>query len=202
MDSVRRKLITHEDPYGVHKIFGIPSLCHIIYRSAVVLRRPMDDMGFSASNATGALLVMHLCLSLSSLVFALPLRRIKEGSRIWPEFRLHSIVFACRSLACLSLVWAEQRLGLPPQWWLNVVIVFATLLAADVATASVDPISRSSTIRDLEASMPTRFSFSIMQFLGTTGCLMGIRACAGGRSQAYSALGAPTWCPMAPSRCV
>jgi len=124
------------------------------------------------------LIIMHLCLSCTSLVFKLPPRRIKEGSRIWPEFRLHSIIFACRSLACMALVWAERRYDPdgPPRYWANVLIVFATLVAADVASSSVDPVSRSNTIRGLEMAPIYKFAFSYMQFLGTCGCLVGLRA--------------------------
>jgi len=120
-------------------------------------------------------------LSLTSLVFKLPKVRIKEGSRIWPEFRLHSIIFACRSLACMSLTWWERRFDPTgePRYWANVVIVFATLIAADASTASLDPISRSNTIRGLDTGPLYKFAFSFMQFLGTCGCLVGIRSFAG-----------------------
>ena len=100
----------------------------------------------------------HLMLSLTSLIFRIPKVRIREGSRIWPEFRLHSIVFACRSLACLVIVFLEKRYDPhgEPRYWANVLVVFATLLGADLATASVDPSSRSNTIRGLETSAATQ----------------------------------------------
>ena len=59
-------------------------------------------------------------------------------------------------------------------YWANVVIVMLTLLSADIATASVD--HHSGTIRGLDTSAAYKFAFAFMQFLGTCGCLIGIRA--------------------------
>ena len=77
----------------------------------------------------------------------------------------------------MAVVWAEKRYALEPMYWANVAIVFATLLAADVATASVE--HHSNTIRGLDTSAAYKFAFSFMQFLGTCGCLVGLRAFGG-----------------------
>jgi len=156
----------------VHKVMGFACLLHFLLRVGFLL----DDMRFDDSLLTPACIAMHATLSLSSLIFHIPRVRIKEGSRIWPEFRLHSIVFACRSLACMLVVWAERRYDSPGHYLANVAIVFATLVAADASTASVDPKSRSNTIRGLETGLLYKYSFSLLQFLGTTGCLVGLRA--------------------------
>jgi len=181
LDKWRRGLFTHEDKGNMHKVFGLPCLVHIMFRLASVPFRPFDDMGFRATPLTAVLLMWHLMLSLTSLIFRIPKVRIREGSRIWPEFRLHSIVFACRSLACLTILWLERRYDPhgEPRYWANVAVVFATLISADLATASVDPASRSNTIRGLDTTAAYKFAFSFMQFLGTTGCLVGLRAFAG-----------------------
>jgi hypothetical protein len=177
--KLKNALFTHEDTFNVHKLFGFPVLLHFIVRTLSVFRRPFADMGFTATPFTLGLILMHLSLSISSLIFKLPKKRIAEGSRIWPEFRLHSIVFACRSLACMAIVWVEKAHNLTPMYWANVAVCFATLIAADVATSSVDPVSRSNTIRGLDTSAAYKFAFSFMQFLGTTGCMFGLRAFAG-----------------------
>jgi len=169
---VPRKLFSHEDSTNVHKLLGFSCLFHFLLRCAFLL----DDMGFNASLLTPASIMMHAGLSVSSLIFNIPKVRIKEGSRIWPEFRLHSIVFACRSLACMLLVWVEERFATGPHYLANVAIIFATLLCADLATSVVDEKSRSNTIRGLETSAVYKYSFSMLQFLGTTGCLVGLRA--------------------------
>ena len=181
LDKWRRGLFTHEDKGNMHKVFGLPCLVHIMFRLASVPFRPFDDMGFRATPLTAVLLMWHLMLSLTSLIFRIPKVRIREGSRIWPEFRLHSIVFACRSLACLTILWLERRYDPhgEPRYWANVAVVFATLISADLATASVDPASRSNTIRGLDTTAAYKFAFSFMQFLGTCGCLVGLRAFGG-----------------------
>jgi len=173
----KRGLFTHEDKFNAHKMLGLPCLAHFLFRTLSVPFRPFSDMGFEPTPLTAVLIVWHLLLSVSSMVFRIPKKRIQEGSRIWPEFRLHSIVFACRSLACMSLVWAEKRYALEPQYWANVLIVFATLIAADVASSSVE--HHSNTIRGLDTSAAYKFAFSFMQFLGTCGCLVGLRAFGG-----------------------
>ena len=172
----RKGLFTREDKFNVHKLCGFPVLAHYAIRIAAV-PRDTKNLRFDGSLLTPACLAVHLMLSCTSLVFHIPTKRIKEGSRIWPEFRLHSIVFACRSLACMTLVWIERRYALEPMYLVNVAIVFATLIGADVASASVD--HHSNTIRGLETSAAYKFAFSFMQFLGTTGCLVGLRAFAG-----------------------
>ena len=122
---------------------------------------------------------MHSALSLLSLVFQIPVRRIKEGTRIWPEFQLHSIVFALRSLACMLLCWIDEVLTLEsgPRYFLNIVVVFGTLVAADVATAaSVPPEFRSNTVRGFDYSPAAKGFFTTVQFLGTVGVLFGLRS--------------------------
>jgi len=174
--NIYKKLFTHEDyphkVFGIHKFLGIACLLHYIYRFAAVL--VLEDMGFSSGLPTLSLIAMHTTLSVSSMIFKIPRKRIVEGSRIWPEYRLHSIIFACRSLACMSLIWVEQRFALEPEFGWNAAIVIATIFAADVATWSVGD-ARSSTIRDLDAPPALHFFFSVMQFHATAGCLVGVR---------------------------
>lgn len=168
---VPSKLFSREDETNIHKLLGFGCLLHFIVRMPFL----PSDCAFDGSLLTPACMLMHALLSLSSIIFKLPLLRIKEGSRIWPEFRLHSIVFACRSIACLLIVWFEERYRTGPHYLLNVAVVFATLKAADISTNSVDPRSRSNTIRGLETSAIYKYAFSMMQFLGTCGCLVGLR---------------------------
>ena len=178
LGNIKQKLFTREDKphrvFGVHKILGLGCLLHFVYRFAVVATAFRPDMGFTATWDTVVLLGMHALLSSSSLIFRIPRKRIVEGSRIWPEYRLHSIIFAYRSLACMALVWAEQRFAMPPAYWMNAAIVVASLAAADIASLSVGAASRSRTIRDLDAPPAMQFFFSVMQFHGTAGCLLGV----------------------------
>lgn len=166
-------LFTKEDNFNIHKTFGLGCLIHFLYRFAFI---GAADMRFASSYQTLGCMAWHFALSTSSLIFKIPTKRIAEGSRIWPEYRLHSIVFACRSIACMLVVWAEDRLGVATPWYnVNAAIVIATLLAADFSTWWVGPNGRSSTIQELDAPPPMRYFFSVMQFHATAGCLVGVR---------------------------
>lgn len=114
-------LITHEDPFHVHKTLGVASIVHYLYVFATFARGDVDV------EKRPVLVLMHAFLSLSSLVFRVPTRRVKtDRPMIWKEFRLHNIVFACRSFACI-LLWS---VGLRCQW----IVVFLTMSVADVIT--------------------------------------------------------------------
>ena len=186
LSRARTGLVTREDPSHAHKVLGLSCLVHFAYRF-VQFGRGTPDMGFEDGGVmTLGCVCLHAALSCSSLIFKLPARRIKEGSRIWPEYRLHSIVFAVRSLACMA-VTALERLLLPllllpgppqqqPLYFLNYLIVVGACAAADAGSRSVGDASRSSTIRELAAPPALRFFFSVMQFHATTGCLVGLRS--------------------------
>jgi len=166
------KLFTREDTFNFHKTLGLACLLSYVVRFAQVGPR---DMAFGADGGTALTIAMHTLLSVSSLIFKIPFKRIAGGYRIWPEYRLHSIIFACRSLAGMALTWYELRHGAEANYWANMAIVVGTLAAADLASWSVGEAGRSSTIRDLEAGPATHFFFSAMQFYATMGCMLGIR---------------------------
>lgn len=170
LNGIYKKLFTSEDTFNVHKTLGIACLASYIYRFAHV---GAADMNFTTGYVTVLSIGLHLLLSVSSLIFRIPIKRIVGGYRIWPEYRLHSIVFASRSLATMLLTWYELRSGLEPMYPLNVVIVIGTIAAADLSSAAMGPpgtAGRSSTIQDLDAGPATRFFFSVMQFHATMGC--------------------------------
>ena len=168
-------LFTREDKGHVHKMLGISVLLHFLYRFSTLIH-PSQDMRFGPDGRTLACLGLHAVLSASSLVFRIPTKRITEGSRIWPEYRLHSITFAYRSLACMLTTWYEMRHGVTqPNYLINAGIIICAMLVADLGTWYVGPSGRSSTIQDLDAPPPMRFFFTVMQFHATVGCLVGVR---------------------------
>jgi len=174
VSRIKKGLITKEDSRHFHKTLGLSVLLHFLFRFANV--GPSKDMRFGPTLATLGSLALHASLSLSSLIFRIPTKRIAEGSRIWPEYRLHSIAFACRSLLCMLVTWSELRLGVSePVYAANAAIVIGTMLAADFGSWWVGPNGRSSTIQELDAPPFMRFFFSVMQFHATAGCLIGVR---------------------------
>jgi hypothetical protein len=158
-------------PMHLHKTLGILCLLSFLWRMTQIND---TDMGFQTKPyLTIPTLCLHLALSVSSLAFKIPFRRIKEGSRIWPQYRLHSIVFASRSLAAMALYWFEQHYNKEPMYGANVLIVLATLAAADLSTATQR--HPSDTIRGLDIARPTCYCFSMIQFYATASFLFGVR---------------------------
>jgi hypothetical protein len=168
----KKQLITHEDPGHVHKTLGILCLLSYIWRLS---QSGATDMGFATRPAlTLPTIIMHWCLTLSAFIFKIPAKRIKSGDRIWPEYRLHALVFLSRSLAIMCVYYYEEYYQLEPNYDLNFVIVMAALLAADISSWSVGD-NRSPSIRELDTHPAVKFYFSVMQFGATAGCLYGLR---------------------------
>jgi len=171
---VKRALLTKEDKGHLHKMLGLGVLLHFLYRFSRM--GPVKDMNFGPTRLSLASFGLHALLSTSSLIFRIPVKRIAEGSRIWPEYRLHSIAFACRSLLCMLVTWTELRFGVSePVYLANAAIVLGTMGAADFGSWWVGPAGRSSTIQELDAPPFMRFFFSVMQFHATADCLVGVR---------------------------
>jgi hypothetical protein len=100
--TVASKLMTREDPYHFHKVFGLFALVSFAYRYLYVL--PMTGgLGFTGSFFDVLTLVSHWMLSSSSLIFHVLDKRIVERPLIiYEEYRLHAIVFTTRAV-CISL---------------------------------------------------------------------------------------------------
>lgn len=113
------KLITHEDPYFIHKAPGIYCLCNFLYQQLYyVFNKSM--------NLSTIILLPHFFLHISSFMFnVLPFRTFNNRSNmfIWNELRIHSMIFSYRS--CLILIYP----------YLAKQIVFLTLISADITTS-------------------------------------------------------------------
>ena len=173
MATVLGKLVTHEDPWHVHKTLG--GLCVVSYAWRFALTGS-SDMGFrSHPSWTIPTLALHLLLNLSSFVFRIPKQRIKsDGYRIWPEYRLHSLVFLCRSMAYMLLIYYEDISGKDPDYRLNLVIVLLACGAADLSSLSQGRY-RSPTIRGFDTPFGVQYFFSVAQMLATSACIWGLR---------------------------
>ena len=99
------RLITHEDRHimHIHKTLGVLVLGHIFYRMNLIIK--LGDSGLAASPWTPLWLVIHALLHVSSFQFRLPSKRNRTYNIIWPEFRLHSMIFAYRSILSVLLMW-------------------------------------------------------------------------------------------------
>jgi len=92
------KIFTKEDKYFIHKTFGLISLVNFIYRYGYLLQTK-ENLGFSNNISSYIVLLIHMFLSSSSLIFNVLTHRIlSRGLIIWEEYRLHAIVFTSRSI--------------------------------------------------------------------------------------------------------
>ena len=131
------RLVTHEDSkyFHLHKMFGIAVLGHFFYR--LYHWGFVDDtLGFDSSIDTLKWIAVHAMLHVSSFQFVLSNRRNKVYNIIWPEMRLHSMLFAYRSLAVMTAHWCFQNDYLTNESfnYTRWAIVLVTMALADSVT--------------------------------------------------------------------
>lgn len=124
------RLVTHEDRHimHMHKILGVLVLGHIFYRMNLIFK--LDVSGLATSYWTPFWMGIHALLHVSSFQFRLPEKRNRVYNIIWPEFRLHSMIFAYRSIITVLLTW----MGGPWNHALRGPLVLGTMAAADAVT--------------------------------------------------------------------
>lgn len=174
-------LVTSHDAWHVHKILGVAALAHFAYRawSTSVTGCAFSDAEPVELHVCGV--VVHLLLALSSLMFTLPQKRNYTAPMIWPEFRLHSIVFATRhtiaTVANLLDAWPADPVA---EIVFKTALVVGTVVAARFVSCRVgDPERRTtnampypSTIDTLAQSAIKR-NYVSAQFNATMQCVVG-----------------------------
>lgn len=170
-----RRLITGEDPYGVHKVLGAASLVNYGYRIGVT-------RSFDLGVETAVFLGIHAVLSLSSMQFTILTTKNPSRPMIWPEFRLHSIAFALRAFAAVVVMWTVPAGPLQDLW--RLVVVVAVSLFSDAVTGHYKAAgalkSTDSTMRTLmypatwspEAVRQLKYFYSVSQMIGTSAVLV------------------------------
>ena len=96
-------LITHEDPYHIHKSLGGFVIAHYFYQFIYYYHYQTMELTFIN-------MLPHLLLHISSFVFRVLHNRMlteKLAMFIWEELRLHSMIFAYRS--CFSILLPSYR---------------------------------------------------------------------------------------------
>ena len=91
------KLFTKEDSLHIHKILGFFCILHFGYRYALLIST--GSMCLTTNNDM-IMVGVHGVLSLSSLFLHIPSVRNITKPMIYPEFRVHSIIFGLRSVIC------------------------------------------------------------------------------------------------------
>jgi hypothetical protein len=127
-DANLHKLITKEDPIHLHKILGAVAFINCMYRYYLLL---VYGSMFINTSTDIALVGVHGILSVSSLIFHIPAKRHARLPMIYPEFRLHSIVFALRSVFCCFI---EYFITYEYKLYLKMATCIGTMLVADQIT--------------------------------------------------------------------
>jgi len=122
------KLITNEDNLIIHKLLGISCLINFIYQFYYLMF--YEYLPLASSKYKDLILTLHGLLSLSSFIFHVPKNRHKGLPMIYKEFRLHSIVFALRSVLC-SFVYSHNFIY---GKFCNLLIINLTMILADIST--------------------------------------------------------------------
>ena len=137
----KKKLITPEDPFHIHKILGIFCLGNFVYRwGCFLLYRDM----FLTTNFGLISLCAHGILSASSLIFHIPQKRHQGKPMIYPEFRAHSIAFGLRHVLSCIMFWFGYGDPLP-----HYMLCFATMFAADNISDRFIETNKQTTMRNM-----------------------------------------------------
>lgn len=140
-----RKLFTHEDKFMLHKCFGILSLCNFLL-SMYNLSTTENYLLFPWMNNLymSYILFTHSILHITSFQFLLSDRRNRKYNIIWPEMRIHSMIFTYRSIMSIYVLYSQVQYA--PLW--RYLIVIATMALADITTYKYTQSSVSRTMRD------------------------------------------------------
>jgi hypothetical protein len=119
------KLVTKEDPYHIHKMLGILSLGHFSYRFFNLFTYRSMDFN---TNYDIAFLWIHILLSATSFQFKIPKTRNQVSPMIYPEFRLHNLLFSYRSILCSLFLYYKFPITY------NILVCYLTMIGADIVT--------------------------------------------------------------------
>ena len=119
------KLITYEDSLHLHKILGGIILLNYSYR--YIYYAYYNNMNIK-SNFDLYLLFLHGLLSTSSLVFHVSNVRNQQQPMIYAEYRIHSIIFAIRSVCCCFIHYYNYN------YKYIIFVCSSTLVLTDIVT--------------------------------------------------------------------
>lgn len=174
------RLITNHDPFHIHKILGLFVLLHYIYRYFILFKNgnafPQDEDPLLATICV----IIHGVLSWSSLLLPLPVKRNFGVPVIWPEFRLHSILFATRhvisTVLTLNDLW-PSNLALQSLSKISLVVLTSRLAALitsvygcnDNRTTNTMPYPTWSNVKQQKY---IKYQYARAQFVATNLCML------------------------------
>jgi len=165
-----QQLFTHHDKYHLHKVLGFGCLFNFFLRIYWLLA--YGSM-YIYGDARHSLLipVAHLTLSLSSLIFQVPLTRLNSKIIIWKELQLHNMVFTSRSAIIMiySIVCIRNDITMSNKYYYlyligKLALVVLHHLLADYITAKYNTNEKTTT-RDINwENIPDNVKKSLKQY--------------------------------------
>ncbi|KAG8458691.1 hypothetical protein KFE25_012889 [Diacronema lutheri] len=134
------RLITSHDKLHAHAISGALCLAQLLVRWLLLF---MTGSAFAAAESaifSVAALAVHALAPLLSLSIGVPAKRNMSSPMVWPEFRMHSLIFSTRHVAsCTAALLLPSPLARVAQ----LAIAHAAMVAASITTERLgDPNQR------------------------------------------------------------
>lgn len=189
--QIKKKLMTHEDPFFFHKIFGLLILVHIFMRSAVLVFESSDTLfgnsyfGLTMETMFPVWLMLffaicHGLLSLSSLIFHVPKHANQNKPMIHSMFRAHSIGFALRAVLIMivDLIITDPQIR---QFIICLIVIscfFSSDIISDRLTAIDDRYKTTDSMPYWPDCSPLRqnihkLSYAFAQYVASVICIFG-----------------------------
>lgn len=125
------KLFSHHDKFRVHGSSGFLCLIQLLLRWLLLLATGTGFLRAGSVSASIALLSVHVLAPLLSLQLVVPTRRNMVAPMIWPEFRMHSLIFSTRHAVSCALALALPR---PLAAICQLAVVHAAMAAATLTS--------------------------------------------------------------------
>ena len=154
-----QQLFTHHDRYHLHKVLGFGCLFNFFLRIYWLIAYGSMYIyadGQSLQPLLSLLIpIAHLTLSLSSLIFQVPLTRLNSKIIIWKELQLHNMVFTSRSATIMiySIICIRNDIDMSSKYYYlyqvgKLALVVLHHLLADYITAKYNTNEKTTT-RDI-----------------------------------------------------
>lgn len=135
------KLSTKEDEYHIHKSLGTFCLVNFIYRFYLLLSSGSMQLNTPFSLYS---ILLHGILSISSLQFHISNIRNISKPMIYPEFRMHSILFGLRSVIVTIMYFFEWN------YKYIIVVCYSVLFLSEYITKKYETNrNRNTTMRNM-----------------------------------------------------
>jgi hypothetical protein len=174
------KLFTRHDRYHAHALVGGSVLLHFLRRFIQLLRHGTSFPDSESKSLQTVGILLHLLLPTLSLQFSLPEKRNFAAPMIWPELRLHSILFSTRHVvATLISLWNLWPNSLAAEILAKEALVLGTIQLASVISKQVgDPKRRTTNAMpypdsiDEDSKHAIKSQYARLQFIATSMCIV------------------------------